>query len=1001
MIAEGPGVVRVRQVSRVLHTVADDAGALLVRSGLVSSNALDDARARVANVGGTLGEQLVTNGAITDDDLTDFYRSRLLVPQVNPNLLARLTPKVVATIPSDMAIELRAIPVSLDGDNNLTVAMSDPSDRHAVDEIAFFTGAYVVRAVATQMQIAWCLAHYYGHVTALGQRLLYATGGESPAKPTGAAASQRLPRPKGSELEQRPSAAPEAPAMASDPASASLPTSTSAPYPVSVARLVARVPTPPTPISMPASAPRIVPPTGTSTSPPAPRATPSTSTPAVAPRPTPSTSPPAVAPRPTPSTSTPAVAPRPTPSTSTPAGTPAVAQRTPPASTPTPPTPISMPASAPRIVSPTGDPTGTSISTPAAAPAEPDDRTPVIIEIDGDSDEAAASDGEKPGAPTSTPASSGPPDRPRARSVSGEIRVPVRRAPSIRPPMPEPDSDDDEEPLIVIEPGSSDDDPTGARPMPPRRRAVKSDPPELYARAGEVDLPTGGDHSIDVDEPRIVIDEDALATPTAVNVVPVADPTPVEPPVTTMEVLDDTDTGALIHDRIIDTESQPILLERPRGTPDQLRPAAPGTTAPAASRSGQAGPDDADTGEINIVVLEARKPSKRPERRTQVGIPPAPVPVTRMHRDTEASGIPTMLEHAELDRTVPVDEDATTLDTSPGAPDDAPTSQRAGIPAGPAGYDERNPNIIAPPPPPAPPRSTAIQQAMIIDDDDDHDDDDDDDPGDRDGEAGVRRTSVMSALELDSAILGRTAEVGPAHLSRRRLDHDPVDDGWGPPGTTIPPPLLGAIPGSEDADDDAPSAIPMPDVDSLPLVVGPPSLPSASDAGGRGLVRALEEATARAIEVIRQLERAETRDEVVNVMISHLAENHHRAGFFVTRPGVAKGVTELSLFAMLPRPAVMPFATLRLDRPSTLQDVVGTRLPYRGPMHDDASRTFLVSILGACPPEILLVPVAVRERVVGVLFGEHRQRHTFDDQLALAARAAGMALERILKAKRG
>ena len=142
-------------------------------------------------------------------------------------------------------------------------------------------------------------------------------------------------------------------------------------------------------------------------------------------------------------------------------------------------------------------------------------------------------------------------------------------------------------------------------------------------------------------------------------------------------------------------------------------------------------------------------------------------------------------------------------------------------------------------------------------------------------------------------------------------------------------------------------------------------------------------------------------DEVVNVMIAHLAENHHRAGFFVTRPGAVKGVTELSLFAMAPRPAVMPFATLRLDRPSTLQDVVGTRLPYRGPMHDDASRTFLISILGACPPEILLVPVAVRERVVGVLFGEHRQRHTFDDQLALAARAAGMALERILKAKRG
>ena len=44
--------------------------------------------------------------------------------------------------------------------------------------------------------------------------------------------------------------------------------------------------------------------------------------------------------------------------------------------------------------------------------------------------------------------------------------------------------------------------------------------------------------------------------------------------------------------------------------------------------------------------------------------------------------------------------------------------------------------------------------------------------------------------------------------------------------------------------------------------------------------------------------------------------------------------------------------------------------------------------------------VGLASTIVGVLFGEHRQRHTFDDQLALAARAAGMALERILKARR-
>ena len=110
---------------------------------------------------------------------------------------------------------------------------------------------------------------------------------------------------------------------------------------------------------------------------------------------------------------------------------------------------------------------------------------------------------------------------------------------------------------------------------------------------------------------------------------------------------------------------------------------------------------------------------------------------------------------------------------------------------------------------------------------------------------------------------------------------------------------------------------------------------------------------------------------------------------------------DLSLFAIVPRLAVMPAATLRLDRASTLADIVDTRLPYRGPMHDSASRTFMQSVLGACPAELLLVPITVRDRVVGVLFGEHRLRHTFDDQLALAGRAAGNALERILKAKRG
>jgi Type II secretion system (T2SS), protein E, N-terminal domain len=1072
--------------------VADDAGALLVRSGLVATNALDDARARVASAGGTLGEQLVIHGAITDDALTDFYRSRLLVPQVNPNMLARLTPKVVAMLPGDLAIELRAVPVALDPENNLTVAMSDPSDRHAVDEIAFFTGAYVVRAVATQMQIAWCLAHYYGHVTALGQRLLHTSGAprESPIKSAISAAVQRprtkgltgkvnatrhraiapitgpvnVLRPNSGELDLRPVASPapspapeavprapvaapaaSAPAApAANASAAPAANASAAPAANASAAPAANASTAPAAnaSAAPAANASAAPAANASAAPAAPLAS-SLRAPAAPgsarsglPSGTPPNTPVAI-----PSGPRPGVLPDP----------PALTQSSP--RVVLPPAPAALPpASAAAAASPLGPRVGVrpdppAPSSPRAAPPNASAAPPTItrpgvaVGVLPEPSIAAAAQSAAlavaglvaglpraglvpraaPDAPTLPPINAGPaaspgvgelepsdgaPDRGRTRSVSGEIRVPARRAPSIRPPLPPPD-DDDDEPQIVIE-RDAEDDATGPRPLPPppRRRAVKSDPPELYARAGEVDLKPTGDRTI-ADEPRIVIDEDALSPPTA-RIDTRRTTHDDAAPLTAIDVAD-ADTGAVIHDRIVeriedDERSQPILLDRPRATPDPMAYGA--VTIP--HRDDPSDPsDDDDTGETDIVVLDARKPKHRAERRTQVGVPPAPVTV-RPHRDTETSAVPTPVDR-DLERTAEID-DPTTIDLQAAPPGDETMSDQLAAPPAPASEYDTNPHVIAPPPAPAPPRISTIQLAMIIDEDDDEDHDDDDhvdddeDEDDEHDDADPRgpRTSEMTAVELDDAIPERTSEFDLSLLSRRRrhVDYDPVDDGWGPPGTTIPPPLLGAIPGSED-DDEGISTIPMPSIDSSPLMVGPVSLPSTGDTGGQSLVRALEDTTARAIEVIRRLEHAGSRDEVVEVMVAYLAETHHRAGFFVTRHGTAKGSTELGMFSMTPRPAVLPFATLRLDRPSTLQDVVDTRLPYRGPMHDDTSRGFLVSVLGACPAEILLVPVAVRERVVGVLFGEHRQRHTFDDQLALAARAAGMALERILRAKRG
>jgi hypothetical protein len=840
--------------------VADDAGALLVRSGLVPASALDDARARVDANGGTVGEQLVAAGLLPDDVLTDFYKSRLLVPQVNPNTLARLPAKIVALIPSDMAIELRAIPVSLDKDNNLTIAMSDPSDRHAVDEIAFFTGAYVVRAVATQMQIAWCLAHYYGHVTSLGQRLLQPNAREP--KSAMANAAVRVPRTRG--LTGKINAARHRGIVPGEALDGARPTSE-----------VLDEKTVPTP------------------------------TPIV-------DSPPA---------------------------------------------------------------------TEAAADAVPN----------------------------------AVPER-RARSVSGEIRVPRQRAQSIKPVLDDFEHEsgpviveqivESSAPVISIEAGEPSvpvrviemeadaphgDEPTDLQatplPVPRRKRPAEPDPPELAARAGELDLKSGPIKVQLAEEPRIVVDvelERAAPPDIAASRAPtqrldrsisvsgeLSIPDAVERavPQISVETAED-DTGSVVIREHVTRDSDPVLLERRRESDSPTNVAVP--VEPIVDE-----PSD-------VVMLAPKKQQPRPERHTQVGIG-AITAATRAR--TEPASVPSEIDDQPTGSRVAIDADPTRVDARAVPPGEYTTSDEI-LAAPPSPILEDNTSPIAVPPMPraaVPPPSGKVSLDNVRPRAASIDDDDEDGPR-------IRPTEVMSAIDI-AEVIGNVPGQKPVE---RRADFDPesVDDGWGPPGTTIPPPLLGAIPGSAEPKS---GIIPIPNVDSAPLMVAPPSAPEVSkpELSQQGITRALEETAARVLDLIRALDTATERDQVVTVMVAHLAQTHRRAGFFAVRGG------ELSLFALSPPPASMPSASMRLDRPSTLQDVVGTRLPYRGPMHDDTSRGFLSAVLGgASPAEILLVPVTLRERVVGVLFGEQRMRHTFDDQIALAARAAGIALERILKAKR-
>ncbi len=104
---------------------------------------------------------------------------------------------------------------------------------------------------------------------------------------------------------------------------------------------------------------------------------------------------------------------------------------------------------------------------------------------------------------------------------------------------------------------------------------------------------------------------------------------------------------------------------------------------------------------------------------------------------------------------------------------------------------------------------------------------------------------------------------------------------------------------------------------------------------------------------------------MITLLISHLAETHSRAGFFSIRVEHRDGKAgELAVFKLEPAAGPLSTAALAADRASTLQDVVGTRAcPTAARCSTTRAASFLTTVLGACPPEILLVPVTVRERV--------------------------------------
>ena len=135
-------------------------GEILVRENLVTPAQLREALDYQRASGGRLGSNLVKLGIISDDVITAVLSRQYGVSSINLDLF-QIEDAVIKLISQDVALKYMILPVSRNG-STLTLAMADPTNVFAMDDIKFMTGFNVEPVIASEASIQMSIGKYYG-----------------------------------------------------------------------------------------------------------------------------------------------------------------------------------------------------------------------------------------------------------------------------------------------------------------------------------------------------------------------------------------------------------------------------------------------------------------------------------------------------------------------------------------------------------------------------------------------------------------------------------------------------------------------------------------------------------------------------------------------------------------------------------------------------------------------------------------------------------------------
>ena len=130
---------------------AERIGEQLARDGLITREQLERALADARGSGTRIGFSLVKLGFLAEHDLALALARQHRVPAVDLER-ARLDPKLLKLVPAEVAVRHLVVPLRRIG-RTLTVAMSDPSDMHAIDDLKFVTRFEIEPVIAGEFTL--------------------------------------------------------------------------------------------------------------------------------------------------------------------------------------------------------------------------------------------------------------------------------------------------------------------------------------------------------------------------------------------------------------------------------------------------------------------------------------------------------------------------------------------------------------------------------------------------------------------------------------------------------------------------------------------------------------------------------------------------------------------------------------------------------------------------------------------------------------------------------